>query len=52
MAGGERMENDLMKDCEKMTKRLIAQVMEEKDLAAISPEMISEIRDCVLALYH
>ena len=34
---------------QEMTKKLIAQVMEESDLKAISPEMIKEIRECVLS---
>ncbi|MBO6291606.1 MAG: hypothetical protein J6N51_05020 [Selenomonas sp.] len=46
------MEQTTMQAFEEMTKKLIEQVMAENDLSAISPEMVCEIRECVLALHH
>lgn len=44
--------DELMEDFAEMTKRLIDQVTYEDDLAAISPDLIKEIRECVWMLYH
>ena len=50
--GGERMEKNLLDKFQEMTEKLIAQVMDEKDLQAISPELIKEIRECVHEIYN
>ena len=46
------MEKNLLDKFQEMTEKLIAQVMDEKDLQAISPELIKEIRECVHEIYN
>ena len=43
-------EKNIRQQFEDMTKKLIAQVMQESDLKAINPEMVREIKLCVKAL--